>query len=35
MAYDFRMIETNGVKIRAAIEGDGPWVVMVHGSPES
>ena len=35
MAHEFRMIETNGVKIRAAVEGSGPLVVMVHGWPES
>ncbi|HVK82210.1 MAG TPA: alpha/beta hydrolase [Verrucomicrobiae bacterium] len=32
---EFRMIETNGIKVRAAIEGSGPLVVMVHGFPES
>ena len=31
----FRIIETNGVKIRAAVQGEGPLVVMVHGFPES
>jgi pimeloyl-ACP methyl ester carboxylesterase len=31
----FRMIDANGIKIRAAIEGEGPLVVMVHGFPES
>ncbi|MFZ2031711.1 MAG: alpha/beta fold hydrolase [Vitreimonas sp.] len=31
----FRMIDTNGVKIRAAVQGEGPLVVMVHGFPES
>lgn len=35
MAHQFRMIETNGVKLRAAIEGQGPLVLMVHGFPES
>jgi pimeloyl-ACP methyl ester carboxylesterase len=35
MPHEFRMIETNGVKIRAAVEGAGPLVVMVHGWPES
>ncbi len=35
MAYEFRMIETNGIRIRAAVEGAGPLVVMVHGWPES
>lgn len=32
---EFRMIDTNGIKVRAAIEGSGPLVVMVHGFPES
>lgn len=31
----FRTIHLPGVKIRAAIEGSGPLVVMVHGFPES
>lgn len=35
MTHAFRMIETNGVKLRVAIEGEGPLVVMVHGFPES
>lgn len=32
---DFRTIETNGIRVRAAVEGSGPLVVMVHGWPES
>src|SRR5215467_9225272 len=32
---EFRMIETNGIKVRATVEGSGPLVVMVHGWPES
>lgn len=35
MTHTFRDIETNGVTIRAAIEGEGPLIVMVHGFPES
>ena len=35
MKPEFRMIETNGVKLRAAVQGEGPLVVMVHGFPES
>ena len=31
----FVSIETNGVRLRAAIEGAGPLVVLVHGFPES
>ncbi|HWA01013.1 MAG TPA: alpha/beta hydrolase [Caulobacterales bacterium] len=30
----FRTIESNGVKLRAAVQGEGPLVVMVHGFPE-
>ncbi len=35
MKPEFRMIETNGIKLRAAVQGEGPLVVMVHGFPES
>ncbi len=35
MTPNFRMIETNGVSLRAAVEGEGPLIVMVHGFPES
>lgn len=35
MTPDFRIIETNGIKVRAAVQGSGPLVVMVHGFPES
>jgi len=35
MKPDFRMIDTNGVRLRAAVLGQGPLVVMVHGFPES
>ncbi|ATQ44073.1 alpha/beta fold hydrolase [Caulobacter mirabilis] len=28
-------IPTNGIKVRAVVEGSGPLVVMVHGFPES
>jgi pimeloyl-ACP methyl ester carboxylesterase len=31
----YRWIETNGVRLRAVVEGDGPLVVLVHGFPES
>jgi pimeloyl-ACP methyl ester carboxylesterase len=29
------MIENNDVRIRAAVQGEGPLIVMVHGFPES
>ncbi|HXQ47313.1 MAG TPA: alpha/beta hydrolase, partial [Caulobacteraceae bacterium] len=32
---DFRMVDAGEVKLRCAIEGQGPLVVMVHGFPES
>ncbi len=32
---EFKTIQLTDVKIRAAIEGSGPLVVMVHGFPES
>ena len=32
---DFRIIDAAGAKIRCAIEGEGPLVVLVHGFPES
>jgi pimeloyl-ACP methyl ester carboxylesterase len=35
MSPDFRTIETNGVQLRAAVQGSGPLVVLVHGFPES
>ncbi|GAM98058.1 epoxide hydrolase [alpha proteobacterium U9-1i] len=31
----FRNVSTNGINVRAAIQGSGPLVVMVHGFPES
>jgi pimeloyl-ACP methyl ester carboxylesterase len=35
MKPDFRIIETNGIRLRAAVLGEGPLVLMVHGFPES
>jgi len=32
--YALHMIETNGLRVRAAVEGTGPLVIMVHGWPE-
>lgn len=31
----FRMVETNGIKLRVAEMGQGPLVILVHGWPES
>jgi pimeloyl-ACP methyl ester carboxylesterase len=35
MTPDFTQISTNGIRLRAAIAGRGPLVIMVHGFPES
>ncbi|MCH7628960.1 MAG: alpha/beta fold hydrolase, partial [Proteobacteria bacterium] len=32
---EFRMIDAGEVTLRAAVEGSGPLVIMVHGFPES
>jgi pimeloyl-ACP methyl ester carboxylesterase len=32
--FTLRNIETNGISLRAAVEGSGPLVIMVHGWPE-
>ena len=32
---EFKVLDANGIKIRTAIEGEGPLVLMVHGWPES
>ena len=35
MTPQFQMLETNGIKLRAHVEGEGPLIVLVHGFPES
>src|SRR6185295_3911654 len=35
MAHAFRYVQSGDVKLRAAVEGSGPLVLMVHGFPES
>jgi pimeloyl-ACP methyl ester carboxylesterase len=32
--FQLNEFETNGIRVRAAVEGTGPLVVMVHGFPE-
>jgi pimeloyl-ACP methyl ester carboxylesterase len=32
--FRLQTIEANGISLRAAVEGDGPLVIMVHGFPE-
>lgn len=32
--FSLRTLETNGISLRAAVEGDGPLVIMIHGWPE-
>jgi pimeloyl-ACP methyl ester carboxylesterase len=34
-ARQFQVIDTNGIRLRAVVEGEGPLVVLVHGWPES
>ncbi|MGH7947651.1 MAG: alpha/beta fold hydrolase, partial [Candidatus Binataceae bacterium] len=34
-ARDFEFINTNGVRLRCVVEGNGPLAIMVHGWPES
>src|SRR5256885_8964138 len=35
MRPDLQTIETNGIRLRVALAGKGPLVVLVHGWPES
>ena len=32
---EFKFIDTNGITLRAAVDGEGPLIIMVHGCPES
>lgn len=32
---EFLQVETNGIQLRVAVEGEGPLVLFVHGFPES
>ena len=31
---NFRMIETNGIRLRTVVEGEGPLVILLHGFPQ-
>ncbi len=31
---NFRMIETNGIRLRTVVEGNGPLVILLHGFPQ-
>lgn len=31
---NFQLIETNGIRLRAAVEGNGPLVILLHGFPQ-
>lgn len=35
MAHEFRYVQSGDQRIRVAVEGSGPLVLMVHGFPES
>ena len=32
--FDLQKLAVNGLSLRAAVEGDGPLVIMMHGWPE-
>jgi pimeloyl-ACP methyl ester carboxylesterase len=34
MPHRFVTLPTNGIRLRAVVEGSGPLVVLVHGFPE-
>ncbi len=34
MALEHRFVETNGIRLHCAVDGDGPLVVFLHGFPE-
>ena len=34
VARNFKMIETNGVRLRTVVEGKGPLVILLHGWPQ-
>jgi len=34
MALEHRSIQTNGIRLHCAVDGDGPLVVLLHGFPE-
>jgi pimeloyl-ACP methyl ester carboxylesterase len=31
---NFEMVETNGIRLRVVVEGDGPLVILMHGFPQ-
>jgi pimeloyl-ACP methyl ester carboxylesterase len=35
MAVEHRFVDTNGIRLHCAVDGDGPLVVFLHGFPES
>jgi pimeloyl-ACP methyl ester carboxylesterase len=34
MALEHRMVETNGIRLHCAVDGEGPLVLLLHGFPE-
>jgi epoxide hydrolase 4 len=34
MAIEHRFVETNGIRLHCAVDGDGPLVILLHGFPE-
>jgi pimeloyl-ACP methyl ester carboxylesterase len=35
MRPDLQNIDTNGIRLREALAGQGPLVILIHGFPES
>jgi pimeloyl-ACP methyl ester carboxylesterase len=35
MALEHRFVETNGIRLHCAVDGEGPLVILLHGFPES
>jgi len=31
---NFQLVETNGIRLRAVVEGTGPLVILLHGFPQ-
>ena len=35
MAIEHRVVQTNGIRLHCAVDGDGPLVIFLHGFPDS
>jgi pimeloyl-ACP methyl ester carboxylesterase len=34
MKPDLQIVETHGIRLRVALAGEGPFVILIHGWPE-